>query len=158
MTTEKTWKTYSITSKTSGAEVWRGDAVSAERALWAMARDAGYSSHEEACKASGGDGSDLVVKEVGSLREDAKVIVAVIAGEETALLVVAEEDKQLVYGAEDWRDQTSPSFDYDEDGDLRAHNGERCYGDAIAVVRRSPEEAEALLRRTWENQEGVFRG
>ena len=41
------------------------------------------------------------------------------------------QPSDVAYGAADWRDTTAPSFAFDEDGDLRRHNGERCYGDVI---------------------------
>lgn len=90
------------------------------------------------------------------LRADAKVIVAQIEGGKEALLVVDGGEEPGVYGAEDWRDASSPSYAYDQDGDLRRHNGQRCYGDALEVVSLPIAEAEALLRRTWPDQDGVW--
>jgi hypothetical protein len=56
--------TYEISSKTSGATVWTGEAASEAAALDAMARDAGYRDHADACEQSGDDGAHLVVAEV----------------------------------------------------------------------------------------------
>lgn len=55
---------YQITSKTSGADLGTYEADSPEGALDALARDAGYTDHADACKRSGDDGAHLVVREV----------------------------------------------------------------------------------------------
>ena len=56
-------KTYSITSKTSGADLGTYEAQSPAGALDAMAREAGYADYDDACRTSGDDGSHLVVSE-----------------------------------------------------------------------------------------------
>lgn len=58
--------TYEISSKTSGATVWTGEATTVAEALDAMGREAGYRDHAAACEASGDDGAHLVVREVAS--------------------------------------------------------------------------------------------
>lgn len=54
--------TYEISSETSGAVVWTGEAQSSAEALDAMAREAGYKDHEDACEQSGDNGAHLVVR------------------------------------------------------------------------------------------------
>ena len=45
-----------------------------------------------------------------------------------------EPDTEAVYNALDWRDGCAPSFAFDQGGDLRAHDGARCYGPVIQFV------------------------
>lgn len=56
----------------------------------------------------------------------------VLIGHEIAILSPGDEGELNVYTAEDWRATCAPSFQIDEDGDLRNHNGERCYGAPVA--------------------------
>lgn len=49
------------------------------------------------------------------------------------------------------------SFAYDNDGDLRHHNGQRCYGDAIEALDVPESDAVQLLMDTWPDQECIFR-
>jgi len=57
--------TFTITNKVSGADLGTYTASSAAEALDLMAQDAGYESQAAALAVTGGDGSDLVVEEVG---------------------------------------------------------------------------------------------
>ena len=82
-----TVKIYAITSKVSGAEVWRGEAISPEKAIWCMAMDAGYKSVADMNEASADDGSDLVVTEVNTLE-----IVSLFNGEERRRVSTTVED------------------------------------------------------------------
>ncbi len=91
-----------------------------------------------------------------NLREDARVIVAVVAGEEEALLEVTDEGIAKVYGAEDWRDDAPPSYGWDEGGDLRQQDGQRFYGSVIRVLDVPTEQAAEKLKSMWENVDGVF--
>lgn len=63
------------------------------------------------------------------LRSDARLIVATL-NTTTLILVVLCDDKgvEWAYGREDWAHTTSPSFGWDDDGDLRQHDGARFYG------------------------------
>jgi hypothetical protein len=56
-----------------------------------------------------------------------------------------------VYGADDWRDASSPSFAFDADGDLRHHNGSRCYGAVIEFCEGAPDDLS-----NWPDVDGVF--
>lgn len=61
--------TYKITSKTSGAELGTYEAADEQGALDALARDAGYQDHADACEQSGDDGTHLIVAPVDSRQE-----------------------------------------------------------------------------------------
>lgn len=62
--TKATKKTYEIESKASGLVLGRYDGETEQDALDAMARDAGYADHEDACSQSQDDGNHLIVTEV----------------------------------------------------------------------------------------------
>ena len=61
--------TYKITSKTSGADLGTYEATTPAGALDAMAREAGYADHAEACRESGDAAAHLVVTEVDGYPE-----------------------------------------------------------------------------------------
>lgn len=65
---------YQISSKTSGAVLGTYEGDSPAAALDAMAQDAGYADHREACIQSGDDGAHLVVTAVDPLIEHAKAM------------------------------------------------------------------------------------
>jgi hypothetical protein len=58
--------TYDISSKCSGATLGTYTAETPQGALDAMAREAGYADHAEACRVSGDAGEHLLVVEVES--------------------------------------------------------------------------------------------
>jgi hypothetical protein len=58
--------TYSISNRISGIDLGRYTAETPKEALDALARDAGYEDHAEACRVTGEDASDLVVTEVAA--------------------------------------------------------------------------------------------
>lgn len=91
---------------------------------------------------------------MSTLRPDARVLIATLSSAPIALLAIADPDLdsgEAVYGAEDWRDLVSPSFDFDSDGDLRRHNGERCYGPALACREGTLDDLAA-----WPCTSGIF--
>lgn len=90
------------------------------------------------------------------LRGDARVIVALVGGEERALLVVDDPETGGVYGAEDWRDASAPSFGFDGE-ELRQHDGTLFYGSTFEVVPCPATEAEAKLLATWSDVAGFRR-
>lgn len=57
---------YQISSKTSGAVLGTYEGDSPAAALDAMAQDAGYADHREACIQSGDDGSHLIVRAISA--------------------------------------------------------------------------------------------
>lgn len=71
----------------------------------------------------------------------------VLVGHEIMLLSPGDDGEQNVYTSEDWRACASPSYEIEEDGDLRRHNGERCYGHALGYrFARCPSEADRFAR------------
>ncbi len=89
------------------------------------------------------------------LREDARVVVAIVARKQEALLEVTDENGSWLYGAEDWRDTAAPSFGWDA-SDLPQHDGQMFYGRVIEVLDVAPDAALAQLLATWPDQAGVF--
>lgn len=64
MTTSTTTKKYRIESTRSGQDLGTYSAESEAGALDAMARDAGYGDHADACRESGDTGDHLLVTEL----------------------------------------------------------------------------------------------
>lgn len=63
------------------------------------------------------------------LRSDVRLIVATLEANLLVLVVLRDDDGvEWVYGREDWAHTTAPSFGWDDDGDLRQHDGARFYG------------------------------
>lgn len=58
---DTTTQRWTIESRASGVVLGTYAGATAEEALDALARDAGYADHAAACAATGGDGSDLDV-------------------------------------------------------------------------------------------------
>ena len=91
------------------------------------------------------------------LRSDARVIsIAPLQGSDERQILLAIEDPETpgVYGPLDWAHECGPSFAFDEAGDLRFHDGSRCYG---APIPFEDSTAEALAASPdWTHQYGVF--
>jgi hypothetical protein len=75
------------------------------------------------------------------LRLDARVIVATVDSGTLVLLVIHDDaGVYWAYGCDDWRDCVAPSFGWDEDGDLRQHDGTDFYGAVWAEREGTTEE------------------
>ena len=70
-----------------------------------------------------------------------------LIGHDVAILCPGDDGEQNVYAAADWRAECSASYQIDEDGDLRRHNGRHLYGPAIPYrFARCPSEERRLGR------------
>ena len=91
------------------------------------------------------------------LRDDARVItIAPLQGSDERQILLAIEDPETpgVYGPLDWAHGCAPSFAFDVEGELRRHDGSRCYGEVIPFEEST---AEALAASPyWTHQYGVF--
>lgn len=145
-----TEKSFRVTNSVTGHDFGIYHASSEEEAIQAMLDDAGHDGPAD---------PDVKAVEVPRVRVELAagevLLLATIAGKEEVLLLSpgdAEIDPETgeagpvpmnVYGSLDWRHQTAPSYEIDEDGDLRANDGTRCYGPVIPYRRA---EGEALKR------------